>query len=265
VAARRLLAEGFALAKIAKYTAVVTTDALTSYLEKSDRASEAELLVAAFKAEPVGRSKLPAIPVNPMHRAHPVKPMPALPTGMGMVDVMHEMRDMERRVQSQLQGMRDEVQSILGEAIKNLDSRSGDLPGAEALKAVVGQFGQLMDETVGRFDALLQKPTMLIEKQIDQQRYMFEEAHRQKEYLDKMFGGLLEEQRRDLEQMFHAQQRHLADLAERQIEASLQLAERIARLQEAFHAERQELQELLKNSNHPPISPTPPEKKEGAA
>ncbi len=46
VAARRLLAEGFPLAKIAKYTGAVPTDALTAYLEKSDRTSEAELLVA---------------------------------------------------------------------------------------------------------------------------------------------------------------------------------------------------------------------------
>ena len=46
VAARRLLAEGYSLAKIAKYTAVVPTDALSDYLEKPGRASEAELLVA---------------------------------------------------------------------------------------------------------------------------------------------------------------------------------------------------------------------------
>lgn len=51
VAARRLLAEGFPLAKIAKYTAAVPTDALASYLDKPDRASEAELLVAAFRHE----------------------------------------------------------------------------------------------------------------------------------------------------------------------------------------------------------------------
>lgn len=263
VAARRLLAEGFALAKIAKYTAVVPTEALTSYLEKSDRASEAELLVAAFKAEPTGRSTLPATRSTPARRVPPVKPMPSLSTGMGMVDVMHEMREMEQRVQMQLQGMRDEVQVLLRNAIQNLENRPDAPMGAEAFKGVIAQFGRLMEETVQRFDKLLQKPTVLIEKQIDQQRYMFEEAHRQKDYLDRMFGGLLQEQRKDLELLFEAQQKHLMELSERQYIASKQIESRLTLLESTISNHQNYLLEQLQDIRRLP-QPTTPDKKEGA-
>ncbi len=266
VAARRLLAEGFALAKIAKYTAVVPTDALTSYLEKPDRASEAELLVAAFKAEPAARRKVPATQAQaaPARRTQPVKTMPSLPTGMGMVDVVHEMREMEERVQIQLQGMRNEVHALLSDAIQNLDGRPGAPMEAESFKGVVAQFGRLMEETVQRFDKLLQKPTVLIEKQIDQQRYMFEEAHRQKDYLDRMFGGLLQEQRRDLEMLFETQQKHLMEFTERQYMASKQMESRLAQLESTISAHQEYLQEQLQDGRRLPLTQTP-DKKEGAA
>ena len=276
VAARRLLAEGFNLAKIAKYTAVVPTEALTSYLEKSDRASEAELLVAAFKAEPASRSKVPATqaasanrtapstPSAPAHRTQPAKTMPSLPTGLGMADVMHEMREMEHRVQVQLQGMRQEVQVLLSNAIQNLENRPGAPMGAEAFKGVLDQFGRLMEETVQRFDKLLQKPTLLIEKQIDQQRYMFEEAHRQKAYLDKMFGGLLQEQRSDLEVLFERQHKRLMEFTESQYMASKQMESRLTLLESTISAHHQYLQEQLQAPRHFSRNTTP-DKKEGAA
>ena len=264
VAARRLLAEGFNLAKIAKYTAVVPTEALTSYLRKTDRASEAELLVAAFKAEPANRSKVPATKAAPVHPTPPAKTMQSLPTGMGMVDVMHEMREMEHRVQQQLQGMRQEVQVLLSNAIQNLENRPDAPMGAEAFKGVLHQFGSLMEETVQRFDKLMQKPTLLIEKQIDQQRYMFEEAHRQKAYLDKMFGGLLQEQRSDLEVLFERHHKHLMEFTESQYMASKQMESRLALLESTISAHHQYLQEQLQAPRYLPYPPTP-DKKEGAA
>ena len=264
VAARRLLAEGFNLAKIAKYTAVVPTEALTSYLGKSDRASEAELLVAAFKAEPARRSKVPATQAAPANRTLPAKTMPSLPTGMGMVDVMHEMREMEHRVQVQLQGMRQEVQVLLSNAIQNLENRPDTPMGAEAFKGVLDQFGRLMEATVQRFDKLLQKPTLLIEKQIDQQRYMFEEAHRQKDYLDRMFGGLLQEQRKELEELFKVQQMCLMEFTERQSMASKQMEARLGLLEATISYHHKDLQEQLQAARHSTQTPTP-DKKEGAA
>ncbi len=98
VAARRLLAEGFPLAKIAKYTGAVPTDALTAYLEKPDRTSEAELLVAVFRSEAPERKT----PATASRKAAATKPLQSMATGMGMVDVMHEMREMEQRVRVQL-------------------------------------------------------------------------------------------------------------------------------------------------------------------
>ena len=86
VAARRLLTEGFSLAQIAKFTAAVPTDALTDYLEKPDRANEAELLVAAFRSESPSRNSPP--PAS--RRPPPPKPPQSMATGMGMVDVVHE-------------------------------------------------------------------------------------------------------------------------------------------------------------------------------
>ena len=86
VAARRLLTEGFSLAQIAKFTAAVPTDALTDYLEKSDRTNEAELLVAAFRSEPSSLNSPP--PAS--RRPPPPKPPQSMATGTGMVDVVHE-------------------------------------------------------------------------------------------------------------------------------------------------------------------------------
>lgn len=249
VAARRLLAEGFNLAKIAKYTAVVPTEALTSYLGKSDRASEAELLVAAFKAEPATRSKLPATKAAPAHRTPPAKTMLSLPTGMGMVDAMHEMREMEHRVQQQLQGMRQEMQVLLSNAIQNLENRPDTPIGAEAFKGVLHQFGRLMEETVQRFDNLLQKPMMLIEQQIDQQRYMFEDAHKQ---------------RSDLEVFFERLHERLMEFTESQYMASIQMDDRLALLNSTISAHNQYLQEQLQAPRHSTQTPTP-DKKEGAA
>lgn len=202
VAARRLLAEGFPLAKIAKYTGAVPTDALTAYLEKSDRTSEAELLVAAF------RSESPAIstPTPVSRKSSSTKPLQSMATGMGMVDVMHEMRDMEQRVRVQLNDMQNKVHMMVEDAVKNIGAQPrGNQVDAIEFKHAVSKLAQMMDEASQRFDMLLKKPMLMIEKQMEQQRYMFEEAHKQKDFLERMFGELFHEQQRELNRMFDHQ------------------------------------------------------------
>ena len=199
VAARRLLAEGFPLAKIAKYTGAVPTDALTAYLEKPDRTSEAELLVAAF------RSESPALKTaaTASRRATPTKPLQSMSTGMGMVDVMHEMRDMEQRVRVQLNDMQNKVHMMVEDAMKNMGSQPRDVQMfAAEFKQAVSTLANMMDHAAQRFDSLLQKPMLMIEKQMDQQRYMFEEAHKQKDFLERMFGDLFNQQQRELHRFF---------------------------------------------------------------
>gem|GEM_PF-623812 len=208
VAARRLLAEGFPLAKIAKYTGAVPTDALTAYLEKPDRTSEAELLVAAF------RSELPELKLNTTitasRKVAPPKPLQSIATGMGMVDVMHEMRDMEQRVRVQLNEMQHKVHLMVEDAVKKFGSQPHDVQMfAGEFKQAVSKLAVMMDETAQRFDMLLKRPMLMIEKQMEQQKYMFEEAHKQKDFLERMFGDLLGEQQRELRRFFDHQSEKL--------------------------------------------------------
>lgn len=209
VAARRLLAEGFPLAKIAKYTGAVPTDALTAYLEKSDRTSEAELLVAAFRSASPERNA----PTKTSRKAAPPKPLQSMATGMGMVDVMHEMRDMEQRVRVQLNDMQNKVHMMVEDAMKNISSQPLDMQMfTSEFKQAVSTLALMMDDAAQRFDSLLKKPMVMIEKQMDQQRYMFEEAHKQKDFLERMFGELLNDQQRELHKLFDYQSRRFEDL-----------------------------------------------------
>ena len=217
VVARRLLAEGFPLAKIAKYTEKVPTDALTAYLEKSDRTSEAELLVAAFRSEaPVRSNSSPAT----SHRGGAIKPLPNLATGMGMVDVMQEMRDMEQRVRIQLDALQDKVHAMVADAVSNLGAQHrGRQMDPVEFKRAIAKLADMMDEASNRFDVLLQKPMAMIERQMEQQRYMFEEAHRQKEFLERMFSELLREQRSELAKLFDNQMHRLETVLNERISA----------------------------------------------
>jgi DNA-binding transcriptional MerR regulator len=213
VAARRLLAEGFSLAQIAKFTAVVPTDALSAYLEKSGRASEAELLVAAFRVE------APAIsaPTTPPRRSATPKSLPSVATGMGMVDVVHEMREMEQRVHAQLKDFQRQVHAMVDDAMRDLGSQSqGQRADPLELKLAVGKLAHLMEEATERFDHMLQKPMIMIEKQMEQQRYLFEEAHKQKDLLERMFGKLFDQQQQELRQFLDYQSRRLNESLEMQ-------------------------------------------------
>ncbi len=204
VAARRLLTEGFSLAQIAKFTAAVPTDALTDYLEKPDRANEAELLVAAFRSESPSRNSPP--PAS--RRPPPPKPPQSMATGMGMVDVVHEMREMEHRVRDQLHVMQKKVHLMVEEAVRNMSAQPIDVQVfAAEFKHAVSSLTQMMDEATHRFDSMFKKPMLIIEKQMEQQKYMFEEAHRQKDFLERMFGELLSEQRDEIKKLF-AEQSH---------------------------------------------------------
>ena len=199
VAARRLLAEGLPLAKIANYTGAVPTDALAAYIENPDRVSEAELLVAVFRSEsPVLKSPAPA-----SRKSAPPKPLQSMSTGMGMVDVMHEMRDMEQRVRVQLTDMQHKVHMMVEDAVKNMGSQPRDIQMfAAEFKQAVSTLAHMMDDAAHRFDSLLKKPMLMIEKQMDQQRFMFEEAHKQKDFLERMFGDLFKQQQRELHRFF---------------------------------------------------------------
>jgi NADP-dependent 3-hydroxy acid dehydrogenase YdfG len=67
------------------------------------------------------------------------------------------------------------------------------------------KLANMMEEATQRFDRMLHKPMLMIEKQMDQQRYLFEQAHKQKDFLEQMFGQLLERQRDELRQFFDRQ------------------------------------------------------------
>ena len=211
VAARRLLTEGFPLAKIALYTSKVPTDALTVHLEKPDRTSEAEMLVAVFRSEAPERKT----PATASRKAAATKPLQSMATGMGMVDVMQEMREMEQRVRVQLTDMQNKVHMMVEDAMRNMGSQPRDIQMfAAEFKQAVSTLAQMMDDAAHRFDSLLKQPMLMIEKQMEQQRYMFEEAHKQKDFLERMFGNLLQEQRQDLNKIFVEQASQLEMLSE---------------------------------------------------
>lgn len=115
--ARRLLADGFPLAKIARYTSVVPTDDLADSLLKTDHASEAELLVAAFRAESLSRvssDQSRAVPplASAMGKPPTSRPLPTSAASLGMVDVMQELREMEQRLGAAINALRDEIREL---------------------------------------------------------------------------------------------------------------------------------------------------------
>lgn len=202
VAARRLLAEGLPLAKIAKFTGAVPTETLTEYLENPNKTNEAELLVAVFRSESTTRNSPP--PAS--RRPPPAKPPQSMATGMGMVDVVHEMREMEQRVRDQLQVMQKKVHLMVEDAVRNMSAQPMQVQVfADEFKQAISSLARMMDEATHRFDSMLKKTMLMIEKQMEQQKYMFEEAHRQKDFLDQMLGSLLKEQRQDVQVLFAQQ------------------------------------------------------------
>jgi len=236
VATRRLLAEGFPLAKIASYTSAVPTEDLARYLEKTDRVSEAELLVAAFRTEGVTRAGASG---SFAKRPPPVKPLPSSVGSMGMVDVMHEMREMEQRTRYQIEAMRKEVQLMFDDATKRLASQMPSGGGdPAAFKQGLRHIAELMDETVERLHEVLKKPVDMIEKQMDQQRYLFDEAYRQKDFLEKMFADVLGRQRAELEAIAQHQRTFLQRFASDMTSHQSTLLKRIDDLEHAIRKQQ---------------------------
>jgi hypothetical protein len=237
VATRRLLAEGFPLAKIASYTSAVPTEDLARYLEKTDRVSEAELLVAAFRTEGVTRAGASG---SFAKRPPPVKPLPSSVGSMGMVDVMHEMREMEQRTRYQIEAMRKEVQLMFDDATKRLASQMPSGGGdPAAFKQGLRHIAELMDETVERLHEVLKKPVDMIEKQMDQQRYLFDEAYRQKDFLEKMFADVLGRQRAELEAIAQHQRTFLQRFASDMTSHQSTLLNRIDDLEHAIRKQQE--------------------------
>ncbi len=75
----------------------------------------------------------------------------------------------------------------------------------------------------------------MIEKQMEQQKYMFEEAHRQKEFLEQMFGDLLMEQRNDIRELFAKQAYQFEQLSDKVRQTSEITKDRIESLESIFH------------------------------
>ena len=236
VAARRLLAEGLPLAKIANYTGAVPTDALAAYIENPDRVSEAELLVAVFRSEsPALKSPAPA-----SRKSAPPKPLQSMSTGMGMVDVMHEMRDMEQRVRVQLTDMQHKVHMMVEDAVKNMGSQPRDIQMfAAEFKQAVSTLAHMMDDAAHRFDSLLKKPMLMIEKQMDQQRYMFEEAHKQKDFLERMFGDLFNQQQRELHRFFEQESEKFEEFRKMNEAMNLDMQYRIKNIESSLVSTQQ--------------------------
>ena len=249
VAARRLLTEGFSLAQIAKFTVAVPTDTLTDYLEKPDRANEAELLVAAFRSESTSRNSPPPA----TRRPPPAKPPQSMATGMGMVDVVHEMREMEHRVRDQLQVMQKKVHLMVEDAVRNMSAQPIDVQVfAAEFKQAVSSLARMMDEATHRFDSMLQKPMLMIEKQMEQQKYMFEEAHRQKDFLERMFGELLSEQRDEIKKLFAEQTYRSLEMSNMVLHSNEKTNERIESLETNLHHKLKMLEVQIKNQKNNP-------------
>jgi DNA-binding transcriptional MerR regulator len=249
VAARRLLAEGLPLAKIAKFTGAVPTETLTEYLENPNKTNEAELLVAVFRSESTTRNSPP--PAS--RRPPPAKPPQSMATGMGMVDVVHEMREMEQRVRDQLQVMQKKVHLMVEDAVRNMSAQPMQVQVfADEFKQAVSSLARMMDEATHRFDSMLKKPMLMIEKQMEQQKYMFEEAHRQKDFLDQMFGSLLKEQRQDVQVLFAQQMASFQELIRSVHMANEDTKHRMSNLEAILHDKLNRLEVDMKIQKNNP-------------
>ena len=110
--ARRLMKQGFALSKIAEFTSVVPTETLQQTLCESPQRSEAELLVAAYKAarRPPSETQI----AKSRATVQPASPPSARPDPLyGMADVMHEIEKMRTRFMVEIQEMQDQAQRSL--------------------------------------------------------------------------------------------------------------------------------------------------------
>ncbi len=116
VTARRLLKQGFSLAKIAQYTSVLSTNDLLNALLSKSQQSEAELLVAAYKSTvKPARASATSSPrmekrIDPLH---------------GMTDLLKEMEQMRYRFSKEMDDMRrishslDDLNAIIDQSARH--------------------------------------------------------------------------------------------------------------------------------------------------
>ena len=71
----------------------------------------------------------------------------------------------------------------------------------------------------------------MIEKQMEQQKYMFEEAHKQKDFLERMFGKLLNEQQREMHKFFDDQSHKLDEFRRKHEEMNFEMQHRFKNLE----------------------------------
>jgi DNA-binding transcriptional MerR regulator len=117
--ARRLLKQGFSLSKIAEFTSVVPTSSLSDALIEAPHRSDAELLVAAFKARETGGSKPPRSPRANTSQAAMRRVASSQPSTIdpihGMADLLKEIEDLRMRFGREMQEMRrlgDQLQRL---------------------------------------------------------------------------------------------------------------------------------------------------------
>ena len=120
VTARRLLKQGFSLAKIAQYTSVVTTKDLVTALLSESQESEAELLVAAYKSSaklaPAYAKKSPRAGRSTPKNIDPIHGMADLLKGIE--DIRHDFRrDMDnlRRVSDSV----EKISAVIGTSVRD--------------------------------------------------------------------------------------------------------------------------------------------------
>ena len=172
---------------------------------------------------------------------------------MGMVDVVHEMREMEHRVRDQLQVMQKKVHLMVEDAVRNMSAQPIDVQVfAAEFKQAVSALARMMDEATHRFDSMLKKPMLMIEKQMEQQKYMFEEAHRQKDFLERMFGDLLKDQRQDVQVLFAQQTASFQELIRSVHMANEDTKHRMSNLESLLHDRLNQLEVEMKiRKNNP--------------
>ena len=118
--ARRLLKQGFSLAKIAQYTSVLTTNDLLNALLSKSQQSEAELLVAAYKSN-----------VKPPHASATSSPRMSMSKQKhidpihGMADLLKEIEQMRYRFSKEMDDMRrisdslDDLNAIIDQSARH--------------------------------------------------------------------------------------------------------------------------------------------------
>jgi DNA-binding transcriptional MerR regulator len=186
--ARRLLKQGFSLAKIAQYTSVITTrDLVTALLSKS-RQSEAELLVAAYKSStkpaPNYAKKFPLANKSMSKSRDPIH---------GMADLLRGIEDIRYDFRKDMENLRS-VSASLKNLNKVIDqSARYGLEAQNEFMDIVQKMLKTVKETKYEVRTAIEKTTYELTDRIEKSHY--EVAHR----IDKLEAKIIEHLGRDKE------------------------------------------------------------------